>query len=120
MIEKIKNLSVGIKLFILMIVIYLVIGLVNYSFFVKILISSYKNLIGIIPVLLLTFLIVFIINYFIKPEIIKKHLGNSSGIKGWLYVLLGSIFISGPPFTIFPILKELKGHGMNIRYWLLF
>lgn len=63
--------------------------------------------------LIFFFFIIFIINFFLKPETVKRHLGQSSGAKGWIYAYLGSIFVSSPPYVVFPMLKELKEHGMK-------
>jgi uncharacterized membrane protein YraQ (UPF0718 family) len=113
MTSGIKNLPRGLQFLVLMIVLYLATGLVRYSYLAAISKNLLKNVVEILPVLFWAFFIVFLVNYFIKPEAIKKHLGHDSGMKGWLYTLLGSILISGPPYVIFPILKELRGHGMK-------
>ena len=113
MIKKIKSLSVGLKLSLTMIIIYGALALFVYPYFIMIFQKLLQNFQEIVPVLLLAFAVVFMVNYLIKPELIKKHLGRDSGLKGWLFTLLGSIFISGPPYVILPILKQLKAHGMK-------
>jgi hypothetical protein len=47
----------------------------------------------------------------LSPSKINKHLGKNSGVKGWLYAIAGGIFISGPPYILYPMLGELKKHG---------
>lgn len=113
MMDKMKNQPRGLQFLAAMIVLYLVAGLADRAYLATISEHLWKNIVEIVPVLFWAFFIVFLVNYFIKPEAIKKHLGHDSGLKGWAYVLLGSIFISGPPYIIFPILKELQAHGMK-------
>jgi uncharacterized membrane protein YraQ (UPF0718 family) len=96
-----------------MIVVYLVGGLFNLEYIVSVSVNLWKNVVEIVPILAFVFFMLFIINLVINPEKIKRHLGHDSGFKGWIYASLGSIFISGPPYVLFPILAELKKHGMK-------
>lgn len=113
MIRTIKNLSSSIKFFLSVIILYLLIAIFNQDYFSLISFKLLKNIIEILPILLFVYFLLFLINLFIKPEKIKKHLGHDSGIKGWAYAVIGSIFIAGPPYVLFPILNELKKHGMK-------
>jgi uncharacterized membrane protein YraQ (UPF0718 family) len=113
MIKNIKNLPAGVKFFAVMMLVYAGLSIFNYPYLLMISQNLLKSFEEIVPILLLAFFVVFLMNYFIKPAVIKKHLGQDSGLKGWLYVLIGSVFIFGPPYVILPILNELKGHGMK-------
>ena len=118
--ESFNNISGGIKFLFAMIAIYAVLFLANPSFTSNSFSVFIKEFIGLIPMLVFFFFVIFIINYFLNPEIIKRHLGSDSGLKGWLYALLGSILISSPPYVVFPMLKELKKHGMKYSLIALF
>lgn len=111
--QKMKKLSGGTKLLLAMVAIYIIAGLINSQYASSALQHLWKNIIEIIPILILAFAAVFIINLFVNPERIKRHLGNDSGFRGWVYASLGSILLSGPPYVVFPILGELKKHGMK-------
>lgn len=113
MIKKFKNLPTGVKFLHGMIAVYFLVGLFKFSYLVSVLKNLLSNFAEIIPILCLAFFMVFLVNLYVKPEIIKKHLGHDSGIRGWLYAIIGSIIIGGPPYVIFPILQELKSHGMK-------
>lgn len=67
----------------------------------------------VLPILLVVFFVMFVSYLFLKPQLIKKHLGRDSGIKGWIFALLASIFMAAPIYVLFPLLKELKSHGMK-------
>lgn len=68
-------------------------------------------LIKVLPVLVLVFVVLLLLNLFLHPERIQQHLGTESGLKGWLYAIAAGIFISGPPYLLFPMLGQLKRHG---------
>lgn len=68
-------------------------------------------LIKVIPVLGLVFIFLFLVNLFVSPDWIKTNIGEKSGVKGWLYAVIGGILISGPPYIIYPMLGEMKKQG---------
>ncbi|MDH3359436.1 MAG: hypothetical protein OEL55_01070 [Desulfobulbaceae bacterium] len=69
-------------------------------------------LLRIIPILIVVFIFLFVINSF-GPERIKKLLGKESGWKGWLIAAGAGIFISGPPYLLYPMLGELRKQGVR-------
>ena len=70
----------------------------------------------VIPILILVFVLLIIVNRFITREKILKHLGNQSGIKGWLITIIGGIISTGPPYLWYPLLKDLKKRGVRTRF----
>jgi uncharacterized membrane protein YraQ (UPF0718 family) len=113
MIEKIKKLSGFTKFLLGMIILYAIIGLFNQSYIISVFTDLWKSLVDITPILIFVFFLLFLINLFINPERIERQLGHNSGFRGWIYASLGSIFISGPPYVLLPILGELKKRGMK-------
>jgi uncharacterized membrane protein YraQ (UPF0718 family) len=103
-----------------MIILYFILSLFNYSIVFSALSSFLNALQSILPFFVLVFFIIFFINLFLKPETIKSYLGKGAGLKGWIYTILGSILISSPPYVIFPLLGELKKHGMRNRFIAVF
>ncbi len=65
------------------------------------------------PILLLVFFLMALLNTFIKPKKIAQHLGKESGIKGWIAALGGGVLCHGPGYVWFPILNELRSHGVR-------
>lgn len=113
MISKLKKMSGGIKFLLLVMGSYLFVGYFYRSYTEGALSSFIKTLINIVPILIFVFAVMFLINIFVQPAIIKKHLGSDSGLKGWMYAILGSILISGPPYILFPFFGELQKQGMK-------
>ena len=67
----------------------------------------------IIPIFLLVFVLLVIINRFIKPQSLAKHLGEESGIKGWIIAIIAGIISTGPIYLWYPLLNELQKHGVR-------
>lgn len=63
------------------------------------------------PILLVVFFLMALLNTFIKPKSIAKHLGKNSGIKGWFFALAGGILSHGSSYIWYPMLSELREHG---------
>jgi len=120
MIEKLKKISPAMKFFLAMAGIYIAAGFANPPYILSALQDILKNIVEIVPVLFLAYVSIFIINIFVKPERVKRHLGHDAGFKGWLYAIFGSILISGPPYIILPILGKLKEHGVRYSFIAVF
>jgi uncharacterized membrane protein YraQ (UPF0718 family) len=106
-----KRLHGNVKFFLFVCGLYLLVALFNPVVFFDSLsyfVAMFKK---VIPILAIVFFILFLTNLFLNPARINKHLGADSGLRGWFYAILGGIFISGPPFILYPMLGELKKNG---------
>lgn len=65
----------------------------------------------VLPVLAVVFVTMLLVNIFLQPERIRRHLGEDSGLRGWFYAIIGGIVISGPPYVLYPMLAHLQQHG---------
>jgi uncharacterized membrane protein YraQ (UPF0718 family) len=67
-----------------------------------------------LPVLILVFLFLWIFNLSsdMKERLIRLS-GNDSGIKGWVVAVTGGILSHGPVYPWYPLLQELKAHGVR-------
>lgn len=110
---KLKKLSGSVQFLLLIMGGYLVTGYFFRSYTADALRRFMTTLINVAPVLLFVFTVLFLINIFVNPAAIKKHLGSDSGFKGWMYASVGSIFIVGPPYILFPFFGEMKKQGMK-------
>jgi len=59
----------------------------------------------------LVFLIMLLINLFLKPAAVAKFLGKGSGIKGIALSAVAGIISTGPIYAWYPLLKDLKDKG---------
>ena len=61
--------------------------------------------------LALVFVIMLLINLFLKPAAVAKFLGKGSGIKGIVLSSVAGIISTGPIYAWYPLLKDLKEKG---------
>ena len=64
----------------------------------------------IIP-LSLVFILMIVLNLFLKPAYIASCLGKEAGIKGIILSMTAGIISTGPIYAWYPMLKELKAQG---------
>ena len=105
---------------VIVILAYGIIFLLNKNLAYDSLIKTGHILIKIIPLLFLIFAMMVLMNLFVTTNKIKKHFGEQSGIKGWLYAILFGVVLGGPPYVFFPMLKEMKEKGLKNSYLAVF
>lgn len=77
-------------------------------------VNSFSRLLDkILPVLLIVFILIFIVNLLLEPAWVKKYLGRHSGLTGWLTALVGGVLSTGPIYPWYALLKELREKGMK-------
>lgn len=68
-------------------------------------------------IMLVPFIFVFIgiLDVWVPREAIEKHIGEGSGIRGAVYVVLLAFFQGGPLYVAFPVAHLLWKKGSSIR-----
>ncbi|MCF7906331.1 hypothetical protein K9L04_00160 [Patescibacteria group bacterium] len=94
------------------ILIYFIFFILNKNIFFTSLDFLKNILIKILPVFIFVFILMFFSNYFIDRKFIIKHFENS-GIKKWIFIVLGGILSTGPIYIWYPLLKDLKNKGFS-------
>jgi len=108
-----KKLSSGMSFFLIVVGIYMGVGIVDTGTMATALTNSWKMLVKLMPVMGLVFTVNALVNNFIHPDWIERHLGKSSGWHGWALVLGVSMVMPGSPFIIYPLLHELTQKGLK-------
>jgi len=67
----------------------------------------------ILPVLALVFVIMVLINLFLKTQLLIKYMGKGSGLKGWIIAVVTGILSVGAIYMWFPVLKEMIDKGVK-------
>ncbi len=67
----------------------------------------------IIPIFILVFGLMIVINYFVTTQRISKYIGEEAGIKKWIIAVVGGMVSTGPIYMWYPILKELRNKGVK-------
>ena len=62
-----------------------------------------------------TFVLIALFDIWIPKEKIKKHIGDNSGIKGMILIIILGMFQAGPVYGAFPVLYILWKKGRSIR-----
>ncbi|MEA3463582.1 MAG: permease [Patescibacteria group bacterium] len=101
------------KFLLAIIFLYLIVALLDIGIVENALINFLIMSLKIVPVLCLVFIIMVLIELYFTKKRVGKYLGSKSGIKGWFYAIISGILISGPAYTLYPLLGELKKNGMK-------
>ena len=111
--ERKKGLSFNELFFLGVILVYLIL----YIFTPQGTVNSIENcavlIIRIVPVLFLVILFMGAMNYFVNPQKVSKYVGEKSGLKGWILATVAGIISHGPIYVWYPLLKDLREHGMK-------
>ena len=75
--------------------------------------KSLLLLLKIAPILVVVLFFMAVVNFFLKPQKLKKLLGKESGAKGWLIALTAGVISHGSVYLWYPLLKEMQQHGMR-------
>ncbi len=94
-------------------IIYLIIFCVDPALALESLKFSLALLTKILPILVLVFGVMFVFNFFVTPKMITKNLVKSSGVRRWMIAIGGGIISTGPIYLWYPLLRELKSHGVS-------
>lgn len=68
---------------------------------------------SVVPVLVLVFALVFLVERFLTPERTRDWLGRDSGWRGWLLALAAGVVSTGPVYAWYALLAGLRGKGMR-------
>jgi uncharacterized membrane protein YraQ (UPF0718 family) len=82
--------------------------------------ASLKLLYSLLPIFAFVIIITAIINYFVKPKQIIKHLGKDSGIRGIFYALISGVLLHGPMYMWYGFVQELRDAGAKDRLIIMF
>lgn len=61
----------------------------------------------------LIIVVMALITYYVDSRKIASHLGEESGLKGWMIALSAGIISHGPMYAWYPMLEDLIKHGLK-------
>ncbi len=97
------------------ILVYIVVACINFSLFSKS-VALFSNLIvKIVPIFIVIYILMTITHYFITPGFITEHFAES-GIKKWIFIIIGGILSTGPIYMWYPLLADLRKKGVQYGY----
>ena len=107
---KIPN---NIKFLFIIICIYACIGIFNPEIATKGFLEFINLFIKILPYLLISFILIFIVNYLFDDKKIKLYLESTTNIKKYTLAIILGIISTGPIYVWYPFLSELRRKGVN-------
>jgi uncharacterized membrane protein YraQ (UPF0718 family) len=99
----------------IVILLYIIFFIINPEKTVQGLVNTGNTLYNMLAPLLIVFLIMLLINIFLKPSYIVKFLGKDAGFKGIALSIALGIISTGPIYTWYPLLKDLKDKGADYK-----
>ncbi|WP_457594069.1 permease [Hydrogenimonas sp.] len=75
-----------------------------------------KSAVVFVEILAIFSVVVFLtaaINYYVRANELARHLGEESGMRGQLIALAAGVLSHGPMYAWYPMLKDLRSHGMT-------
>jgi len=82
--------------------------------------SSGKLFLNILMPLCLVFILMLVLNLFLKPAYIAKFLSRGAGIKGIILSAAAGIISIGPIYAWYPMLKAFREKGVGNSYIAIF
>ena len=65
----------------------------------------------VLPIILIVFFLMGLLNITVDKEKISRHFGKESGVRGWFYAVAAGILSHGPTYVWYPFLQNLREHG---------
>ena len=96
----------------IMLITYLFVPLIDRTLFVKSINFFIKILSKILPVFIIIWAFMIVIDYFMDDGRAKKHI-QSRGLKTWIIMIILGVLSSGAIYMWYPLLAELRKHGMK-------
>jgi len=109
---KLKQINKAWYFLLIVILFYLTLFFINKNYFITSTEFFFNILKTIIPVFVLVFILMTLVNYFVTNEIIIKHFGQGK-IKAWIFAVAAGIISHGPTYMWYPLLAEAKNKGAN-------
>ena len=103
----------GVKFLLIVVLIYLGIIVLDSDKLPMIWSEFVAIWVKILPIFALIIILTTLINYFLKPKHIIKHLGEESGVMGTVYAIIGGILSHGPMYVWYGMLEEMREHGLK-------
>jgi uncharacterized membrane protein YraQ (UPF0718 family) len=98
----------------IVLLLYAVIGILDAELVVQAMSSFGQLLEQVLPILLLVFGLIFVINLLLQGAWVTKHLGSQSGLRGWITAIIGGVLSSGPVYPWYALVGDLRSKGMSI------
>jgi len=73
-------------------------------------------MLSITPVLFFVFILMFLVNYFVNNDTLKKYMWEEAGLKWWFIAIFWWIISSWPIYAWYPLMEDLQKKWIKNRY----
>jgi len=95
----------------LTLVIYIVTAFFNSDVALASLQKSFEIIKSIAPIIVIVLFLMAIFTTLVKPKKMVKHIGDDSGLKGWIIAVFGGVLSHGSTYIWYPILSQMRNEG---------
>jgi len=109
---KLKEITPVWYFLIIVLLTYAVLYFVNPSAFIKSSQFFLNILVKILPMLILVFILMVLMNFLVTPKVITKHFKERK-FRAWFFAIISGIISTGPIYMWYPLLKNAKEKGIS-------
>ena len=109
---KLKNISKAWYFVLIMLIVYAILYCFNLSAFYNAINFFLKIIKTILPLFLVIFVLMILMNFFITAKTITKHFRGKK-IRAWFYAIFFGIISTGPIYMWYPLLKSAREKGVS-------
>ncbi|KPK68595.1 hypothetical protein AMJ87_11665 [candidate division WOR_3 bacterium SM23_60] len=113
--DRVKRKNISWYFLAAVVFVYIVVACINFSLFSTSIALFSKLIVSIIPIFIIICILMTITHYFITPDFITKHFAES-GIRKWIFIIIGGILSTGPIYMWYPLLADLRKKGVQYGY----
>ena len=74
--------------------------------------KGFAHVLGtLVPILVVVVLLGALLQLFVNPKALAKHLGEESGVRGWMIALAAGVVSHGPMYAWYPMIQDLREKG---------
>lgn len=93
------------------VLLYILTAFFNPSLVLSALDKSFEIIKSIAPIIIVVLVLMAAFTTLVKPKKMIKHIGEDSGIKGWLISIFGGVLSHGSTYIWYPILSQMRAEG---------
>ncbi|NOZ80630.1 MAG: hypothetical protein GXP63_03060 [DPANN group archaeon] len=78
--------------------------------------SYLKLILQILPIFIIVYAFMVLIDYLVTEDLLKHMMGKEAGIRGWFIAIVTGIISVGPVYVWYPLLRNLQKRGIRVRF----
>jgi len=109
---KLKEITPAWYFLLAIITTYIILFFTNPEAFIKSSLFFLDILKKILPMLILVFILMVLMNFLVTPKVITKHFKERK-FRAWLFAIISGIISTGPIYMWYPLLRNAKEKGIS-------